>query len=205
MKERPILFSAEMVRAILAGEKTQTRRPITHRHEWAIEERDGKPWPWHPPYVYAEDDAWMNCPHGVPGDRLWVREAWAPADGRHSVVPIVYRADGDDQPCLDDRWRPSIHMPRWASRLTLEVVSVRVERVNEITEDAACAEGISFQDDSKDAWRGFRSFDGTCLYATAKQAFMQGWDSLYAKTPNAWDSNPWVWCVEFRRVDGESR
>lgn len=221
MRERPIMFKGEMVRAILAGAKTQTRRPVKHRHDWAIEYRDGKLWPWHPPYVYGEDDAWMNCPYGVPGDRLWVRETWSVVDGE-----ILYPANDGRMPWpsdhLDSLWdildlhgestRPSIHMPRWASRLTLEIVIVRVERVNSMTLADARAEGIP-QMHAEAVAAGLCGEtrvvikDGpTCRDVwdnrTSVENFAALWDSLYAKTPKAWAANPWVWVVEFRRVDG---
>lgn len=244
MRERPIMFKGEMVRAILEGTKTQTRRPVKHRHEWAIEERDGKPWPLHPPYVYAEDDAWMNCPYGVPGDRLYVKETWAPSF-KAPKCQVAYRADGRcygiggdgdggrihvfhgwliDAAARGEElgntlgrslyqpWRSSMMMPRWASRIMLEIVSVRVERVNSMTLADARAEGIP-QMHAEAVAAGLCAEthvvvkDGpTCRDVwdnrTSVENFAALWDSLYAKTPNAWAANPWVWIIEFRRVDG---
>lgn len=151
MRERQIHFSDPMVRAILDGRKTQTRRPIQGHH--VVEEGPQTaglwriPWPSHPRLVAV-------CPFGAPGDRLWVRETfkdWA-LSGAGEPWRIQYRADGghvDLPSCPDDewlscpnQWRPSVHMPRWASRLTLQVISVRVERLRDITEEDARAEGL---------------------------------------------------------------
>ena len=158
-REKPILFSAPMVRAILDGSKSQTRRVVKLKSHHTIEERDdGKPWPWM--YDSARDaDYWLPCPYGQPFDRLWVREEHA-----FSVVDpegydwhddpenwdVIYRAD-ESQPAggwrdsdgnvISAPWRPSIHMPRWASRITLEVTAIRVERLQDISDEDAQAEG----------------------------------------------------------------
>jgi len=177
VKERPILFSGPMVRAILAGRKTQTRRVVKPQHipagvrtlRW--ENQDA-----------AELQHSARCPYGVPGDRLWVRETWQP--GPDDCV--YYRADNDPN---ENQWKPSIHMPRWASRITLEVVSVRVERVQDIGHIGAKAEGVEICD-----------YDGRLLpWQRQIGNFQKLWDSINGK--GSWGSNPWVWVVEFRRVN----
>ena len=203
MKERPILFSSEMVRAIIDGRKTQTRRVV-------------KPQP----------AAGLPCPYGAPGDRLWVRETFAsfraegqpvtPRDARYVVLrdgAQVY-ADGKTYPPLAAyaagafdaiKWRPSIHMPRWASRITLEVVSVRVERVQSITEEDARAEGVDWAAPHPygERWDDDREDPREVGYSTggsfARDNFRRLWDSINGKRAS-WASNPWVWAVEFRRV-----
>lgn len=214
MKERPILFSAPMVRAILEGRKTQTRRVV-------------KPGPPDGLGMYACLGAWRyegvdyraneveTCPYGVPGDRLWVRETWqmvdpleVPENRRGSRAPFTgcqgariipwvatYRADGElaHERYGDIVWKPSIHMPRWASRITLEITGVRVERLQDISEEDALAEGVhrfDWQDDN-----------GECP-ATTREAFARLWASING--PDSWTANPWVWVVEFRRI-GDGR
>lgn len=218
IRERPILFSAPMVRAILDGRKTQTRRVVKPQPA----DMAALPLMLSDGVRFATEAKFVRCPYGVPGDRLWVRETWGTGtrpdlhegwrDGieyradeeglnEHDLLPLhaVALPDGVDLDSIAQGWRPSIHMPRWASRIDLEVVSVRVERLQEIGEEDARAEGIEFEDHTKDAWRGWKSFDGTCLYDTALESFRKGWDSLNAKRA-PWSSNPWVWVVEFRRI-----
>lgn len=182
MKERPILFSASMVRAILEGRKTQTRRVVKRIPlEWL---ESGL----HPDFVAFPENG--LSPYGQPGDRLWVRESWAyHPDFPESTHRAIYRADPgveNDVP----RWRPSIHMPRWASRINLEVTGVRVERLQEISESDAKAEGCSvpeiiYPDEPKEHYS----------YAAA---YKHLWESING--PGSWDANPWVWVVEFRRI-----
>lgn len=196
MKERPILFSGPMVRAILHGTKTQTRRVI-------------KPQPWYLPEAYDRFAGWMwtrtgdgdgtglawgsevapeqvseplsvYCPYGAPGDLLWVRETWRVNGNEHDYAmagpdKVFYRADEDWN--ADAGWRPSILMPRWASRITLEVTSVRVQRLQDISHEDGKAEG-------------FDSLDGFALL----------WDRINEKRGYGWHANPWVWAVEFRAV-----
>lgn len=197
MKERPILFSAPMVRAILAGTKTQTRRVVKHTHAPNLpseiqEQREllGKPY----------------CPYGDAGDRLWVRETHFINDYRGVKVPesergdceIMYRATDekiianweDDEGLV---WKPSIHMPRWASRILLEIVSVRCERLQDISEDEAKAEGVSpVIEHSRDVYEGFAP------QTQHKEAFKLLWESING--PGSWNANPFVWAVEFKRV-----
>lgn len=183
MKERPILFSTPMVKAILAGSKTQTRRVI-------------KPQPDTPFDKYALNILPQQCPYGAPGDRLWVRETFLAVGGVKSPKRrIVYKStnglDGHPE-WLSPAWAPSIHMPRNASQITLEVVSVRVEMVRDITEADAKAEGAVPHEYYEGA--GGEPF-------TYREAFEDLWNSINEKRGHGWDVNPWVWVVEFRRVD----
>lgn len=141
MKERPILFSGAMVRALLDGTKTQTRRALKVRCQEIGERDDGSRWPWseHPD---TAADHWHACPYGQLGDRLWVRETFG-HPWRHAQPDYFYRATDADVASHPDfgRWTPSIHMPRAASRILLEIVSVRVERLQDISADDCRAEG----------------------------------------------------------------
>jgi len=208
-RERPILFSGPMVRAILAGTKTQTRRVVRHPDgahgcHWC-----GTGWAKRDPKNGGCTCEPLACPFGQPGDRLWVRERWwhyrAPhleqagfVGGTMCRLPdglANYHANPDFDPSAYEIWRcrPSIHMPRWASRLTLEVTGVRVERLQDLSEEDARAEGVTPTpyDPEGDCW------------ATGKHrtAFEFAWNSLYGWEPNAWNLNPWVWVVEFRRLE----
>ncbi len=213
MRERPILFSAPMVRAILDGRKPQTRRII--RDEW-----------WRCLDPEDEDDraqALTMCPYGVPGDRLWVRETWGPSYAQHVSsgrsrtlggtwgcpahpewrACVVYRADGDMPQAPDGYetagWIPSIHMPRWVSRITLEITGVRVERLQEISEDDARAEGVTTSDIPVRI-NGELGTMHTFGPDAHRQAFRLLWDVINGKRA-AWASNPWVWVVGFKRVE----
>lgn len=219
MKERPIIFSAPMVRALLDGRKTQTRRAVRlpKYYDQAELSQLGKEIgvDWHDcsgGYVWFEQDGWepvsVRSPFGVPGDRLWVKEAWQqffddeipperprgprgtmgiPAQpGRKSWV--CYRADGVVKP--HDQfghpvWESPLFMPRWASRINLEIIEIRVQRLQEITDAEAMAEGCHGY--PVEAYKG-----------AAIGAFRPLWDSLNKKHP--WDSNPFVWAITFRRL-----
>ena len=215
MKERPILFSAPMVRALLADTKTQTRRVASKlvRHPdlgnlytpgALVLERE-------PQHVIER-----ACPYGQTGDRLWVREAHAfsvrdPEGYDWHDDPenwdVIYRAD-ERQPAggwrdsegnaIQPPWRPSIHLPRWASRITLEVTAVRVERLQDISEADAIAEGCT-QNHNGYFWGGPHAVSGLKQMATAKQAYSDLWKSING--PGSWDANPWVWVVEFKRLE----
>jgi hypothetical protein len=174
MKERPILFSGPMVRAILDGRKTQTRRAIRPPMPW----RDG----------WGVGLGEYNCPYGQPGDRLWVRETWAPKQWEKGAC---YRATGDLLDTGHCQWRPSIHMPRWASRITLEVIGVRVERLQDISEADAEAEGCEPL-----PMCGGPEVGGYNCY---QSGFELLWGSINGKLA-PWSSNPWVWVVEFQRI-----
>lgn len=234
MKEHPILFSGPMVRAILEGRKTQTRRIVKGRKQpWddkdCLQEckavhpdgtghgfvfwRNGLGSPEFTKRHYPEG-GWQ-CPYGKPGDRLWVRETFAleatdklypwHLDGRphqqgdnreeFSITVPCYRATDEDYGLTTEeqfdegdtrtRWKPSIHMPRWASRITLEVVSVRVERLRDISEEDAIAEGVKTSG-------VLRVFENPIM------EYHHLWNTINGE--GAWDANPWVWVVEFKRI-----
>jgi hypothetical protein len=203
MKERPILFSGAMVRALLDGTKTQTRRAV------ANVDPDGTVWKSRSrmygvrPHTSAPPDILEWCPYGQPGDQLWVREAFMhePADycWEASVsVPCrpavtTYRADfPNSQP--GEGWKPSIHMPRALSRITLGITSVRVERLQDISEADALAEGIVRQADG-----GYGLADTTHYHFTdPRQSYLSLWESINGA--GSVEENPWVWAVELRRL-----
>lgn len=210
VRERPILFSGAMVRAILDGRKTQTRRVVkpqpTHR---LVEPKLGLTIGMDP----ADDGAvWydadgispgrpVRCPYGRPLDRLWVREAWhcpKQLGGSFHREKLHHREDFEyrghrSAPGFDIRWKPSIHMPRWASRITLEIADVRVERVQAISDRDCEAEGVrpSVDGDARD-WRS----DETGW----RRTFRQLWDQINGPRGYGWDANPWVWVIGFRKV-----
>lgn len=187
MKERPILFSGPMVRALLEGRKTQTRRVVKYKN---IRQT--------PPMGKMFSGGFEGdsiCPYGQPGDRLYVRETWKQAfPVTDYSYGVIYAADkwqslGMAEYC--GGWKPSIHMPRWASRITLEIVSVRVERVLNISEADARAEGV---EPEIDGW----NLKGE-VYAYWK-GFAILWDSINKKRGFGWEKNPWVWIIEFKRI-----
>ncbi|MGN9648178.1 hypothetical protein [Klebsiella michiganensis] len=236
MKERGMIFNGEMVRAILDGRKTQTRRIMAPQPADDIE-RGIFPNPeaigWKSSLRHKHGSTTAHfCPYGKPGDRIWVRETWGvvsheldedgriqpwtpdrPATAIHEMPfgngyysgHAIYAADGDftwgdDDGYEDGRscWKPSIHMPKAASRILLEITDVRVERLNAISEEDARAEGI---------------IDGGCLNCgepepcgcanpdpDATDAFAYLWQSIYGQ--ENWNANPWVWVIEFKRVEG---
>jgi hypothetical protein len=201
--ERPILFNGEMVRAILDGRKTQTRRPNGLQRinaapgDWktAVKVRDGTVIFWTGTRDGLEELTQRAYPNGrgfkppcVVGDRLWVRETWMfdGADVRPEGTPrqVIYRASSPEYG-RNYKWRPSIHMPRWASRITLEVTEVRAERVQDISEIEALAEGFCT------GWKEYPERN--------QEAFARAWDSIYAKRGLGSDVNPWVWVITFAR------
>jgi len=193
MKEPSIRFIAWEVRAVLDGRKTQTRRVVKHiENRWEVDDSDGYMWPYWPCYVYGQPQpVKMPCPYGEPGYRLWVRETWAPMDGEGGQVPAIYRADytGPER----WKWKSSIHMPRWASRITLEVKAVRCERLQDITPSDAKSEGAP-------------ELSGMLEYHERGEQcyvdwFRELWDSINAKCGFPWESNPWVWVVEFEPIE----
>ena len=194
MKERPILFSAPMVRALLNGTKTQTRRAVKAKHL-----------PWLENSVLNFLDGKWNqrpLPYGKPGDRLWVRETWAHeihalAAMREEDGPFAYAATDSVQHRLGEKWRPSIFMPRWASRITLEITRVLVERLQDISEEDAIAEGCA-KNHNGYYWGGPHAVSGLKQMATAVSAYQDLWESING--PGSWDANPWVWVIEFKRV-----
>ncbi len=231
MKARPMLMSAPMVRAILAGTKTQTRRVVKPQPQRVD---GGVPFGDAPAWAHAEPGcAVMRCPYGKPGDRLWVRETWGYFDpdcsgyeeeiedrgkgpGLHCAPEmmqeghplrdfwrrrVAYAAtweepkfgNGPDKP---SRWRPSIHMPRWASRITLEVTGVRVERLQDISVADAIAEGIERSGECN--WRDYLDHPSND-FANARRSYRSLWEQING--PDSWESNPWVWVVEFKRLE----
>lgn len=200
MTERGMIFNGEMVRAILDGRKTQTRRIIKKctvgRDEISPFIRVGKFTGCYPddvPELIRE-----CCPFGVPGDRIWVRETFSTVpdhDEPAGCTALLYAADGNGP---YGKWKPSIHMPRWASRILLEVTDVRVERLNSISEGDACAEGVEF-----DCMHCDGPFGGCdCTQPdSAEEAFATLWKSIYGK--ESWQANPWVWVIKFKRIEGD--
>lgn len=197
MKERPILFSAPMVRALLAGTKTQTRRAMKPQ-PWARPEPEDGLW-----RLYAGDEGMepFPCPYGQPGDRLWVKESFWGCDlpGYGDTPCVVYDDEwtgGEYAPAEPRPWArkfgriPSIHMPRDASRITLEVTEVRVERLQDISRNDAAAEGV-------DEWAaGALSPQGQL--EDPRVQFDMLWESINGR--GSWGANPWVWVVCFRRL-----
>lgn len=213
VRERPILFSGPMVRAILEGRKTQTRRVAkisTAPDMYANAERDpvGR-WVLRSVVPHGQDYTLGNCPYGNVGDRLWVREAfWDHGDMGGLVTKleerVEYRATEWDRKNPDDAggWKPSIHMPRWASRLTLEITEVRVERIQECTFGDARDEGVVFDGGW---WQGSEHpVKGTPkVFNSPVLAFADRWNALNGKRGFGWEANPWVWVIGFRRVLSE--
>jgi hypothetical protein len=199
-RERPILFSSEMVKAILDGRKTMTRRVVKEQPELSD---DGNRWRWKGKELGTDRPLrWiLTCPFGQSGDRLWVRESFWAVEVEDQGIGnqfLVYDEEfvgpnprpKELRPTLQSlRWghHPSIHMPRWASRITLEITAVRVERVQDISEGDAKAEGL--QD-----WYGAEPA------VTNRGRFHAFWDSLNAKRGYEWDANPWAWVITFRRL-----
>lgn len=224
MNEKPILFSGPMVRAILEGRKTVTRRVVKPQ---PVERTPGNGWyDWgyklgaqkstSPRSCFWHADTWAKtgshpideyCPYGQDGDRLWVRETWLysdhwPPPDVYSPSDLHYRASAtpEDLKWLEGdgfKWRPSIFMPRWASRITLEVTDIRVERLQSISEESAIAEGLTqwtaesgtihYGESIADVWE-----------TKAAAAYARLWDTINAKRGFAWAGNPYVWVVEFK-------
>jgi hypothetical protein len=207
MRERPILFSGPMVKALLAGTKTQTRRvvkpqPPADTDYLIVNEDPGGEGSlciskWEGGEFGPGVDPWRRCPYGQPGDRLWVRESFHINSARCWAAPktlnpsdperaAYYAADWERSA---PPWKPSIHMPRWASRLLLEVVEVRAERLQSITEEDAQSEGIQPA-----------THLGPCrVMVHARKGFRHLWDEINGKRA-PWESNPWVWALTFKRV-----
>ncbi|WP_242460843.1 hypothetical protein [Burkholderia cenocepacia] len=268
MKERPILFSGPMVRAILEGRKTQTRRIVKcqppddvaqitiSRYHPTVIDRLGDEAPGAEIFgAYSDDGDWgCKSPFGEPGDRLWVRETWKPRVSHSCALDacdcadvwVDYQAAGDGvyfpeqkidenwtmpEAAMKGRWIPSIHMPRWASRIMLEITGVRVERMQSISEADAIAEGAVYTDFGIELPKGSISLDGgrtfhpvvrgtqrngwhmgdatsheRCM-GSARYAFanlinrLHGGENWNLKGPGLWEANPWVWVVEVRRVE----
>lgn len=226
IKERPILFSAPMVRAILEGRKTVTRRAV--RAGFNPKDLEGTLSASECRKLYRElpqhFGASYFCPYGQPGDRLWVRETFTIESNRWADDPYSpphkdgrptqrYEDDKWDQPhykatdaepelWYDDRdspgcrWKPSIHMPRWASRILLEITDVRVERLQDISEDQAKAEGVRLYTDHAELGEWWH-VDGIDTYSADPR---KSFELLWSSVGGDWAANPWVWVVEFKRV-----
>ena len=202
MKSRPILFSAPMVRALLAGTKTQTRRPL-REGAW-LDPKEG---------VIRMCSVGngvtgfqsVACPYGAPGDQLWVREQFAGsiAYERHGYPlrewgnKIWYCADGEPRSGQWTRPRPSIHMPRSLSRITLELTDVRVERLQDISEADALAEGVTPKWEPGCSGRLMEAIGGFS-FRPAASAYADLWEQINGA--GSWDANPWVWALSFKRV-----
>ncbi|MDH0849190.1 hypothetical protein N5D66_14720 [Delftia tsuruhatensis] len=204
MKERPILFSAPMVRALLAGTKTQTRRiakPVRHPDLGNVYAPGALVLEHEPQHVIDR-----CCPYGRPGDRLWVREThmnWWKLDPANPEGPRIFShvaafaADGYElEP--GERWIPSIHMLRAASRITLDIKAVRVERLQDISEEDAKAEGAPGYEEGLDA----PPPDGDHEWSY-RASFQRLWEQING--PGAWAKNPWVWVVEFERAQAQQK
>lgn len=212
MKERPILFSAPMVRAILDGTKTQTRRVVKQQPiydgrfagNWKLVGKNGHEAATCSPLV-AE-----LCPYGQLGDRFWVREAWkahstfdhlAPRDIPYSHVWYM----ADDGYKAESRFRQSMFMPRWASRITLEITGVRVERLQDISEADAIAEGVeSFTYQGITTYRNYALSDEWAEVSPMLESPIESYRTLWESIngPESWAANPWVWVVEFKQLEG---
>ncbi|EOW6161720.1 hypothetical protein ACSLST_19905 [Klebsiella pneumoniae] len=219
MKERGMIFNADMVRAILYGRKTQTRLPIKWKQTRFTEigeREDGSKWPWSEDAEHA-CDFWHPCPFGAVGDRIWVRETFQGPLFDYDLMDnyckdptpfekpefCVYKADGVPAPEFYDAddelhccWRPSIHMPRWASRILLEITDVRVERLNAINEHDAQAEGVAKLRGG--FWKHYQP-GWTQHQLSARGSFVTLWKSIYGD--ESWNSNPWVWVIKFKRIE----
>ncbi|HHH0797934.1 TPA: hypothetical protein ACPZO8_004160 [Yersinia enterocolitica] len=198
MNEKPILFNAEMVNAILSGRKTQTRRIMGNQPAGQdletvhVRHNDDFNFQW---YGNLGESSYFPCPLGKPGDQLWVREAFAA--GLCTESTLAYRATHKTEDLEEGwgetiKWTPSIHMPRWASRINLLITGVRVERLQDISEQDARAEGVK-------AWRGPAE-----ELVGGKLAFFELWDSIYGqKEGENWQANPWVWVINFERMEAK--
>lgn len=216
--ERPIFFDSDMVQAILAGKKTVARRiaRVPRRPGYTAQLSEvfadpglGDGGYLQVPYLDSVDRLVhrVRCPYGSPGDRLWVRETWAPwsehldQTGEAEALRVVkeqmpwahieYRADSSWSHHSVRRWRPAIHMPRWASRITLEITSIRAERLHDITEEDAKREGV-----------GPHSYPYCAENKRHREGFATLWDKVYCKRKHLaswapWSSNPFVWRIEF--------
>lgn len=206
MLERGMIFNAEMVRAILDGRKTQTRRPVRFPVldknlgcELAGNELAGE----------LSAGNYLNSAFGKPGDRIWVRETFRVHSRATDVATLVYKASVRNswteqthrvhvsvcnKPATPEKWTPSLHMPRWASRILLEITGVRVERLNAISEENAASEGVAqFRGGF---WKHYQP-GWTQHQLSARGSFVTLWKSIYDE--ESWQSNPWVWVIEFKR------
>lgn len=212
MKERPILFSTEMARAILEGRKSQTRRIIKYPKIYKLNELIG--WKIKPhkdtPVLFS---FWygtkytlpaFRCPYGQPGDVLWVKETFLIEKSIEDKIHYEYKSDYSETMADDVCWKPSIFMPKEASRLKLKVTDIRVERVQDITEEDAIAEGVEYVDNQRvegeeDLCRIYLDYmDNESILMSAKSSYKSLWSKINGK--DSWKSNPWVWVVEFEKI-----
>ncbi len=227
MKERPILFKGEMVRALLDGRKTQTRRLLKGQPSskaaglYADRYNKSERWAWWLPDNRMTEPSTFTCPYGQPGDRLWVKETWAAVydcpqlpcceDGEGTHRRLVYRAtdeggvSGFCRSFDDEReaiWKPSIFMGRKSSRLTLEITDVRVERLQDISEEDAKAEGCpGFDSEPADQGGTIYAMNGRSSAPSSRAHYMHLWESINGA--GSWGANPWVWVVDFKRIEAK--
>lgn len=205
IKERPILFSEPMVDAILTGAKTVTRRVIKPQPV-LFGKDENHPGEWWMPVGGIHRDRW-ECPYGEIGDRLWLREAWrVGSSDRNTIwykdgcfIALPDTAENLSGKFLGDKWRPSIHMYRWASRIDLEITDVRIERLQDITEEDAKVEGVPIDDAPCDHVR-FSCEDVRCLGPGYRASFCELWQKLNGRRGFGWNENPFVWRVQFKRI-----
>ncbi|HDU4693671.1 ASCH domain-containing protein [Klebsiella pneumoniae] len=234
MKERGMIFNGEMVRALLDGRKTQTRRimkaqpsedftPMNmaleadYKARWytpGIVDKDGYLQPaGKEVFGVANENEGYSCPFGAVGDRIWVRETWARYNIDQDSHDMAYRTTIPEDWPESGRWRPSIHMPRWASRILLEITGVRVERLNAISEEDAQREGVHTEVwDQTVVARNYAARDEFFQFWSEdmphyvemnqlyRSSFRSLWESIYGA--ENWLANPWVWVIEFKRVEG---
>ncbi|EQA7873663.1 hypothetical protein ACX856_001594 [Klebsiella pneumoniae] len=239
MKERGMIFNAEMVRAILDGRKTQTRREVklnldiarlattydwatslaANHHQGLTEEQiqqkaESLRGVIHPVILDNGQMVSIICPHGKPGDRIWVRETFCPVDdtqyGGEKWVdyratpkfeashPAGWDVAPNDAEAL--KWRPSIHMPRWASRILLEITDVRVERLQNISDEDVDSEGFAGDYPTSALPALFPGEPSDWSHLSMRDCYGALWKSIYGE--ESWQSNPWVWVIEFKRVEG---
>ena len=208
MKETGISMFGDHPKKILDGTKTMTRRT------YGLEKINESPDKWNLVAVFqdglarfynieTEEDITLKCPYGGYGDRLWVRETWTNLwMSSIDLGDVIYKATPPNAKFTVAKWKPSIHMPRWASRITLEITELRVERVQEITEEDAKAEGaLCHWKEGDDQWGLALDFvkptmgDAKAIGSTHTLGFRILWDSLNAKRGYGWDFNPWVWPI----------
>lgn len=216
VKERPIRLYQHEVRGVLRGRQTQLRRVMkpqpSHDSELQVgffeptkTDRNGMQYPGKSIFgCWNDEDGW-KCPYGSVGDRLWVREAFAVVpkvtdDGpKHKAkgdgTGVTWKVDWNGNPS-GFKWKPSIHMPRWASRITLEITGVRVERLNDISEEDAAWEGVEPSIDDEDHDKLHSDYDGNRIHINA---FAKLWESINGE--GSWAVNPWVWVIEFKRCE----
>ena len=222
-KERPILMQADMVRAVLSGSKTQTRRiikpqpqPGSYSDGIGLSNANGRAWVVFKTHTMPKPtNNSAECPYGRVGDILWVRETFAYFNTGYYDRPemgVFFRADGERDDCIRGRWRSSIHMPRDVSRLTLEITDIRVEQVQDITEEDAYAEGShewlnshagrAYDNAADAACRWTKRLNPNAGVCSHRGEFAALWSSINGEKPGAsWADNCWVWAISFRRVE----